>query len=56
MARKRDDGKWNLEFGPDTDLVREKEGEVVVFDNMKLTMIRQVNSSKSSGKGRRRLE
>ncbi|KAF2839911.1 hypothetical protein M501DRAFT_991901 [Patellaria atrata CBS 101060] len=31
-------GKWDLEFGPDTDVVCEKEGEVVVFDNMKLAM------------------
>ncbi|KAH8725620.1 hypothetical protein GQ44DRAFT_771937 [Phaeosphaeriaceae sp. PMI808] len=36
VARKGEDGKWDLEFGPDTDLVSEKEGEVVVFDNMKL--------------------
>ena len=38
MAKKGDDGRWDLEFGPDTDVVCEKEGEVVVFDNMKLAM------------------
>ena len=38
VARKGEDGKWDLEFGPDTDVVCEKEGEVVVFDNMKLAM------------------
>jgi hypothetical protein len=38
VARKGEDGRWDLEFGPDTDVVCEKEGEVVVFDNMKLAM------------------
>jgi hypothetical protein len=38
VARNGGDGKWDLEFGPDTDVVCEKEGEVVVFDNMKLAM------------------
>lgn len=38
VARKGEDGTWSLEFGPDTDLVCEKEGEVVIFDNMKLAM------------------
>lgn len=38
VARKGEDGQWDLEFGPDTDVVCEKEGEVVVFDNMKLAM------------------
>jgi hypothetical protein len=38
VARKGEDGKWDLEFGPDTDVVCEMEGEVVVFDNMKLAM------------------
>jgi len=38
VARKGEDGKWDLEFGPDTDVVCEKEGEVVIFDNMKLAM------------------
>ena len=37
VARKGEDGRWD-EFGPDTDVVCEKEGEVVVFDNMKLAM------------------
>jgi len=38
VARKREDEEWDLEFGPDTDVVCEKEGEVVGFDNMKLAM------------------
>lgn len=38
VARKKDDGEWHLEFGPDTDVVCEEEGEVVVFDNLKLSM------------------
>lgn len=38
MARKGEDGKWDLEFRLDTDVVCEKEGEVVVFNNMKLAM------------------
>jgi len=37
VARKRD-GQWHLEFGPETDGVCGKKGEVVVFDNMKLAM------------------
>ena len=31
VARKGNDGKWDLEFGPDTDVVCEKEVEVVVL-------------------------
>jgi hypothetical protein len=38
VARKGEDEQWDLEFGPDTDVVCEKEGEVFVFDNMKLAM------------------
>jgi hypothetical protein len=38
VARKREDEEWDLEFGPDTDVVCEKEGEVLVFDNIKLAM------------------
>ena len=38
VARKGEDGKWDLEFGPNTDVVCEKEGEVVVFDKMKLAV------------------
>ena len=38
VARKREDEEWDLEFGPDTDVVCEKEGEVFLFDNMKLAM------------------
>jgi hypothetical protein len=38
VARKQDDGEWHLEFGPDTNVVCEEEGRVVVFDNMKLSM------------------
>lgn len=36
VAREAED--WDLEFGPDTDVVCKKEGEVFVFDNMKLAM------------------
>lgn len=38
VARKGEDEEWDLEFGPDTDVVCEKDGEVLVFDNMKLAM------------------
>ena len=38
VARKGEDKECDLEFGPDTDVVCEKEGEVFVFDNMKLAM------------------
>jgi hypothetical protein len=38
VTRNRGDEKWDLKFGLDTDVVYEKEGEVVVFDNMKLAM------------------
>jgi hypothetical protein len=38
VARKGEGGQWNLEFGPDTDVVCGKDGEVVVFDNVKLAM------------------
>lgn len=38
LARIEEGGQWDLEFGPDTDVVCEKEGEVVVFDNMKLAL------------------
>ncbi|KAF2761261.1 hypothetical protein EJ05DRAFT_497810 [Pseudovirgaria hyperparasitica] len=38
VARKGEDEEWDLEFGPDTDVVCEKDGEVLVFDNKKLAM------------------
>ncbi|MCJ1422362.1 hypothetical protein MMC29_000242 [Sticta canariensis] len=38
VARKGEDEEWDLEFGPDTDVVCEKDGEVFVFDNMKLAL------------------
>jgi len=33
-----DDEKWHLEFGPETNVVCEEEGRVIVFDNMKHSM------------------
>lgn len=38
VARKGEDEEWDLEFGPDTDMVCEKDGEVFVFDNIKLAI------------------
>ncbi|KAL8792175.1 MAG: hypothetical protein Q9182_007703, partial [Xanthomendoza sp. 2 TL-2023] len=38
VARKGEDEEWDLEFGPDIDVVCEKDGEVFVFDNMKLAI------------------
>jgi len=38
VARKGENEEWDLEFGPDTDVVCEKDGEVLVFDNIKLAI------------------